>query len=106
MFEINFKKMQCLWSWKPSIKMIKQKTQKMCSNLIWRMWMNFVDLSDNIDIQFIHVIDNVDSKLWWIKLCVYQIVDTSEIGHTSLPLYIEPSFHVQKELRVLKIEVL
>lgn len=55
--------------------------------------MNFVDLSDNIDIQFIHVTDNVDSKLWWIKLCVYEIVDTSEIGHTCKMNYMDELWH-------------
>ncbi len=71
---------------------IEKNVFKSCL-LIWGMWMNFVDLSDNIDIQFIHVIDNVDSKLWWIKLCVYEIVDTSEIGHTCKMNYMDELWH-------------
>ncbi len=55
--------------------------------------MKFVDLSDNIDIQSIHVINNVDSKLWWIKLHVYEIVDTSEIGHMCKMNYMDELWH-------------
>lgn len=55
--------------------------------------MNLVDLSDNIDIQFIHVIDNVDSKLWWLKLCVYEIVDTSQIAHMCKMNYMDELWH-------------
>jgi hypothetical protein len=55
--------------------------------------MNLVDLSDNIDIQFIHVIDNVDSKLWWLKLCVYEIVDMSQIAHMCKMNYMDELWH-------------
>jgi hypothetical protein len=59
--------------------------------------MNFVDLSDNIDTKIIHVIDNVDSKLWWIKLCVYEIVDTSEIGHMCKMNYMDDIDKIPKK---------
>jgi hypothetical protein len=41
--------------------------------------MKFINVIDNIYIQFIHVIDNIDNNLWWMKLCVYGFVDTNAI---------------------------
>jgi hypothetical protein len=41
--------------------------------------MKFIQVIDNIYIQSIHVIDNIDNNLWWMKLCVYGFVGTNAI---------------------------